>query len=149
MKTARMLGEVWHLMVTLLLVLVCIANHVEGSEVTTCTVDDGDGATSCTALADTAKTGQLCFPDGSCFDTIEEAANKYSKGVNFVSLDEPVHFGDRQQVSGEHWKSTMDVIVKTQQYMQGVFMNDTMKGYREECKCRHELCAFWSAIGTF
>lgn len=152
--TGRMciVKDVWHrLTVTLLLVLVFITNGSVGSDeaaTATCTLDEKDGSAVCSTATDKDQPQQLCFPDGNCFNTLEKAKAKYQDSINFVSLDEPVPFGDKQQVSGEQWQATMDVIVKTQQYMAGVFKNETTKAYRDGCKCRHELCAFWSAIGT-
>jgi hypothetical protein len=156
------INDIWHRRwwVTLLLLLVGIAKNSEGGEegTKTCTVNEKDGSTICSSGSSPVTTSttdeeqqqqpQFCYPDGNCYDTLEDAATKYKNSINFVSLDGPTPLGDKQQISGEHWQSTMDVIVKTQHYMAGVFKNDTMKGYRNECKVRHELCAFWSAIGT-
>jgi hypothetical protein len=111
------------------------------------------GAAAATVGSSTTTTsddddGKLCFPGGGCFATLDEADEKYGRGVHFVDLDDPVDFGDPQQVSGNDWRATMDVLARTQGYMRDVYRNETMKKYRKECKCRDKLCAFWSAIGT-
>jgi prolyl 4-hydroxylase len=31
--------------------------------------------------------------------------------------------------------------------MENVFKNDTAISYRNDCKARHELCAYWAALG--
>ena len=55
-------------------------------------------------------------------------------------------FGELQQVSGDDWKATVDVIEKTIHYMKtetGNLPNDVL----DKCMNRHELCAFWVALG--
>ena len=104
--------------------------------------------------------GKICFPDGNCFESMMEADAKYAKrGRNLVTLEVPVvhsegqgeqrivNYGDAQQVAGPDWKKTMDVIQQTHGYMELVHQNETAVSYRDECKCRHELCAFWASIG--
>lgn len=156
MASGMAFGE-WQRMLVLLLVLLSAGRPLvaAGEETTTCSVNGRDGMTTCTdstdggsAAAEDSNGAKLCIPDGSCFDSLEAATSKFGTGTTFVYLDEPAPFGERQQVAGVNWKDTLGVLAKTREYMTGVFQNETMKGYRKECKCRNELCAFWSAIGA-
>ena len=138
-----------------------IANDTDGSCTADSSPEDGtcSSSSSTTAAAltnvaddvDETTNGQICFPDGNCFSSEEDAAAKYRTSLDsYVKLDidgRSVNYGDDQQVAGSHWKSTMDVIMKTNEYMAKVFQNDTAKSYRNECKARHEQCAFWAASG--
>lgn len=115
---------------------------------------DAEGGDTCASGANDDVEAH-CFPDGMCFDSLDEAFISYYEGSeseNSVSipLQFPRAYGEDQQVSlheSESYGETMEVIAKMHNYMVDVFQNDTAKSYREECKMRHELCAFWAAIG--
>jgi hypothetical protein len=87
---------------------------------------------------------QTCTAEGVCFNSDEEAAKHYWKG-RLVD----VNFGEPQQVAGEEWKKTLDVIAKTKEYMVQVRTNATMAPLVKECKLRNPLCSFWAAIGMY
>ena len=98
----------------------------------------------------TAAAEQVCLADGQCFADDQEARDHYHPGKQVeMYLDAPysVSFGESQQVAGDNWKDTLEVISKTKEYMIEVFNNDTLRSVRNECKCRHEFCSFWAAIG--
>ena len=115
---------------------------------------DAEGGETCASGADNG-VGAHCFPDGTCFDSLDEAFIRYyeeSDSENFVSIPMqfPRPYGEDQEVSlqgSESYEETMEVIAKMHNYMVDVFQNETAKSYREECKMRHKLCAFWAAIG--
>jgi prolyl 4-hydroxylase len=112
--------------------------------------EDGTCLSSATATNEEKEEegrGQICYPDGNCFGSIEEADQKYQNEKNVVKLEKPVNYGEPQQVAGPKWLQAMEVVQKTNEYMENVFQNDTTKSFRNDCKCRHELCAFWAAIG--
>mmetsp|Transcript_4933 Transcript_4933/g.7482 ORF Transcript_4933/g.7482 Transcript_4933/m.7482 type:complete len:405 (+) Transcript_4933:61-1275(+) len=59
-----------------------------------------------------------------------------------------LQWGVVQQVAGDKATETQAVIDKTIDYMLNtVFTDDQYQSVRDECKNRHELCAFWSTIG--
>jgi hypothetical protein len=94
---------------------------------------------------------QVCMADGQCFANDEEAHKHYYQGKKVeMFLDAPYSdfsFGEAQQVAGDKWKETLEVTSKTKEYMMEIFVNDTLRSVRNECKNRNELCSFWAAIG--
>jgi hypothetical protein len=85
---------------------------------------------------------QTCTEEGVCFANDEAAKEYYHDGRSV-----PIDFGDDQQVAGEKWQKTLDVIATTKEYIAQVQVNETLVAVRNECKVRHELCSFWAAIG--
>jgi hypothetical protein len=85
---------------------------------------------------------QTCTAEGVCFNSDEEAKKYYSNG-RLVDIK----FGEPQQVAGEHWKKTLDVVTKTKEYMVQIRKNATMASVAKDCKLRNALCSFWAAIG--
>ena len=86
---------------------------------------------------------QVCpGEDGVCFANEQAAAAYYEPGRK-VEID----FGEAQQVAGEKYQDTLDVIRTTKEYIAKVRTDDTFLEVRKECKCRNELCSFWAAIG--
>lgn len=67
----------------------------------------------------------------------------YHSALRYIDID----FGENQQVAGETWRETIAVIDKTLEYMKHVRTNRTFDHVRADCRCRHELCSFWAAIG--
>ena len=104
---------------------------------------------------------QTCF-NGQCFvtndadvevddvdgdgdgDADSEADDYYHAEVRYIDID----FGEPQQVAGESWRETIAIINKTKDYMKRVRTSATFDNVRSDCRCRHELCSYWAAIGT-
>jgi prolyl 4-hydroxylase len=95
--------------------------------------------------------GNVCLPDGTCYDSLEEALEKFSTSRSeekqFVSLSKPKNFGEAQQVAGKENSKTLQVLADTYTYMDAVYKNATTRDFRDGCRCYNELCAFWAAIG--
>jgi hypothetical protein len=131
---------------------------VEGT-VYTYNAADGD---TCTSGADAdddadadADSRTLCFPDGACFESLNEAETYYkpqqvsSTTVSSIAMKVPKPFGKGQEVGSPDSRSleTLEVLANTYEYMVDLFQNDTAKSFRDECQMRHELCAFWAVTG--
>jgi prolyl 4-hydroxylase len=56
-------------------------------------------------------------------------------------------FGVAQQVEGGDTDLVEALIFDSEKYMEQVWNDDKYKGVRERCQNRHELCAYWAAIG--
>jgi len=141
----------------LLIPLLCLspysaAGQQEGEGGDNCNAADGDTCTTTDADNENAN-GALCFPDGECFDTLNEAEIKYKPPAGrstTIEMEVPKSFGDAQEVGSAnplYLTKTLEVLAKTHDYMVGLFQNDTAKSYRDECKVRHTLCSFWAAVG--
>ena len=78
-------------------------------------------------------------------DADREADVYYKAAVRYVNID----FGETQQVAGETWRETIASIERTIEYMNVVRNNRTFDSVRAHCRCRHELCGYWAAIGMF
>eukprot|EP00549_Striatella_unipunctata_P007896 CAMPEP_0118724462 /NCGR_PEP_ID=MMETSP0800-20121206/32590_1 /TAXON_ID=210618 ORGANISM="Striatella unipunctata, Strain CCMP2910" /NCGR_SAMPLE_ID=MMETSP0800 /ASSEMBLY_ACC=CAM_ASM_000638 /LENGTH=470 /DNA_ID=CAMNT_0006633037 /DNA_START=34 /DNA_END=1446 /DNA_ORIENTATION=- len=62
--------------------------------------------------------------------------------------DEKIDFGEEQVAEGEYITETLAVIHKSRDYVENVvWKDDKFISVREECKNRHELCAFWAVLG--
>lgn len=125
----------------------CTATSDAHGEDGTCNNNPPEGANDDPNNDTKDNEGRLCFPDGSCFDSMQEADVHYKTQTHHVPLSTPVNYGEPQQVAGPDWYKSMQIVQSTNTYMTEQFQNDTAKPYRDECKCRHELCAFWAAIG--
>jgi hypothetical protein len=93
-------------------------------------------------VVSSAEEEQTCTAEGVCFNSDEEAKKHYFNG-RLVDID----FGEPQQVAGEQWKNTLDVVAKTKEYMVQVRRNMTMAPVVNDCKLRNALCSFWAAVG--
>jgi len=115
----------------------------EEGEVGTCNEADGGG--TC------ASDDRRCFPDGACFDTLEEAHRHYwprgTTKVSSIAMDVPRQFGTAQEFGQNSATEILEVLATTHDYMDGLFRNETAESFRDECHLRHKLCAYWAAIG--
>lgn len=90
------------------------------------------------------ETCRFSTPEGECLLDDMAADAYYRTSQRTVDIGK---FGKAQEVGGEYWRETMDVIHTTKEYMVNVFKNETMRQVRKDCQCRHHLCSFWAAIG--
>jgi len=124
-----------------------ICDAVNSSD-TTCTAD---------SIITTTQKKEVCFPDGKCFESKEEAesyyTNKHYKNKSFkMAIRKPTSFGSTQEVvldnNQQYFTKTLEVLSKSHDYMIQISQDDTAVTFRRECKLRNELCIFWAAIGT-
>jgi len=118
----------------------------------TCIADDST-ATSASASASTTQQSKddVCFPDGKCFNSIEEAEfyykNKHDHKQAFkMDIRKPTKFGEAQEIALDsnqqqsYITKTLEVLSKSHDYMIEIFKDDTIASFRKECKLRNELC---------
>lgn len=143
MKMAAM--KMPHGLCLLFVSLLCLypAVSTEEGEVGTCNEADGSG----TCVSDDRR----CFPDGACFDTLEEAHRHYwPRGTTkspSIAMDVPRQFGTPQELGQDSTTEILEVLATTHDYMDELFRNETAESFRDECHLRHKLCAYWAAIG--
>ena len=96
----------------------------------------------------------LSQPDGTC--TVGEDGACLSSDEELPALPDPsddgrypVGYGLPQLVEGEAVEQTQLVIRQMMAYMRRVFREDDFSNVKRECQNRHELCAFWAAIGEW
>ncbi len=92
-----------------------------------------------------------CFPDGECFDSLEEAASYYQEQpTRLIELVDPVSYGEAQKVDSrnpEVYEKTLETLADTHHYMTDLFQNDTAKPFRDVCKLKHQDCVLWASTG--
>ena len=114
----------------------------------TCIADD-----SITTSASTTqqRKDDVCFPDGKCFNSIEEAEidykNKHDQKQAFtMEIRTPTKFGEAQEIALDsnqqqsYITKTLEVLSKSHDYMIEIYQDDTTASFRKECKLRNELC---------
>ena len=112
----------------------------------TCSAEDG--GTCASRAPDDAKS--LCFPDGGCFGSLDEAVSHYQRVTTMIPMEIPKAYGESQRVDSrdpETYKKTLETLAATHEYMTHLYQNDTAKAFRDECTMRHDSCTFWASIG--
>lgn len=56
------------------------------------------------------------------------------------------NFGERQEVSGQEWKSTLEQIHKMKIYMDTEVIKNLSKDTLDSCINKYKLCSFWKVI---
>jgi hypothetical protein len=122
----------------------------------TCVADDVTTSASTSTSTSTSSTQQqskddVCFPDGKCFSSIEEAEinykNKHDEKQSFnMDIRKPTKFGNAQEIALDsnqqqsYITKTLEVLSKSHDYMIEIFKDDTTVSFRKECKLRNDLC---------
>ena len=130
------------LSLTSLFCLHFVAGQPEGGEGTSSAQDGG----TCQSNSDK----QVCFPDGSCFESLGEAVSHYHGKVNLMPLQVPKAYGEAQRVDSRDPatnEKTLEYLAKAHEYMTHLYQNETAKSFRDGCKLQHDSCAFWASIG--
>ena len=115
----------------------------------TCIADDSTTTTS--ARTTQQRNDDICFPDGKCFNSIEEAEidykNKHDQKHAFkMGIRKPTKFGEAQEIALDsnqqqsYITKTLEVLSKSHDYMIEIYKDDTTASFRKECKLRNELC---------
>ena len=115
----------------------------------TCIADDSTTTTS--ARTTQQRKDDVCFPDGKCFNSIEEAEidykNKHDQKQAFkMDIRTPTKFGEAQEIALDsnqqqsYITKTLEVLSKSHDYMIEIYQDDTTASFRRECKLRNELC---------
>ena len=115
----------------------------------TCIADDSTTTTS--ARTTQQRKDDVCFPDGKCFNSIEEAEidykNKHDQKQAFkMEIRTPTKFGEAQEIALDsnqqqsYITKTLEVLSKSHDYMIEIYKDDTTASFRRECKLRNELC---------
>ena len=115
----------------------------------TCIADDSTTTTS--ARTTQQRKDDVCFPDGKCFNSIEEAEidykNKHDQKQAFkMEIRTPTKFGEAQEIALDsnqqqsYITKTLEVLSKSHDYMIEIYQDDTTASFRKECKLRNELC---------
>ena len=115
----------------------------------TCIADDSTATTS--ASTTQQRKDDVCFPDGKCFNSIEEAENDYKnrhdhKQASKMDIRTPTKFGEAQEIALDsnqqqsYITKTLEVLSKSHDYMIEIYKDDTTASFRRECKLRNELC---------
>ena len=115
----------------------------------TCIADDSTTTTS--ARTTQQRKDDVCFPDGKCFNSIEEAEidykNKHDQKQAFkMDIRTPTKFGEAQEIALDsnqqqsYITKTLEVLSKSHDYMIEIYKDDTTASFRRECKLRNELC---------
>jgi len=137
------------LLTLLLLFFSCsVESREERERGGTCNAADGDTCASETEIL----SATICFPDGSCFGSFEEAEINYDdpKKVSLMPMVSPKPLGDAQEFDSRnaaYYSKTLETLSRAHDYMVDLFRNDTASSFRDECKVRHKSCAFWAAMG--
>ena len=115
----------------------------------TCIADDSTTTTS--ASTTQQRKDDVCFPDGKCFNSIEEAEIDYKKKHDQkqafkMDVRTPTKFGEAQEIALDssqqqsYITKTLEVLSKSHDYMIEIYKDDTTASFRRECKLRNELC---------
>ena len=115
----------------------------------TCIADDSTTTTS--ASTTQQRKDDVCFPDGKCFNSIEEAEIDYKKKHDQkqafkMDIRTPTKFGEAQEIALDsnqqqsYITKTLEVLSKSHDYMIEIYKDDTTASFRKECKLRNELC---------
>lgn len=94
--------------------------------------------------------GDVCFPDGECFESLDEAVWHYRQFTKTVELIVPKNYGQAQNVDASDpyaYEKILETLAATHEYMKELFQNDTAKDYRDQCKMNHNDCTFWASTG--
>ena len=116
----------------------------------TCIADDSTTTTSASTTQQQSKD-DVCFPDGKCFNSIEEAEIAYKKKHDQkqafkMDIRTPTKFGEAQEIALDsnqqqsYITKTLEVLSKSHDYMIEIYKDDTTASFRKECKLRNELC---------
>ena len=92
----------------------------------------------------------LCFPDGECFESFDEAVWHYRQLTDRIELIVPQNYGEDQRVDDKDiyaYEKTLETLAATHAYMKELFQNDTAKDYRDKCKMNHTMCTYWASLG--
>ncbi len=92
----------------------------------------------------------LCFPDGECFEALDEAVWHYRQFTEAIELILPKNYGEAQLVDSTDpyvYEKTLKTLASTHEYMKELFQNDTAKDYRDQCKMNNSACTFWASVG--